>query len=72
MKRGQRIGPKNKERVECGNPRTKEQIKPRKVLECRNRRTRHLLTFPPIPNDVIINEFQVLLTSITCLPSFLI
>ena len=48
----------------------KEQIKPRRVLECRNRKTRPLLTFPPIPNDVTINEFQVFLISITCLPSF--
>ena len=26
IKRGQRIGPKNRERDECGDPRTKEQI----------------------------------------------
>jgi len=29
IKRGQRIGPKNKEREGCGDPRRKEQIKPR-------------------------------------------
>ena len=46
----------------------KEQIKPRRVLECRNRKTRPLLTFPPIPSSITINEYQVLLTSITCLP----
>ena len=32
---------------ECGNPRTKEEIKPRRVLECRNRKTRPLSSFPP-------------------------
>jgi len=53
----------------CGGPRTKELMKPRRVLEYRNRNTRPLSTFHPIPNVVIINEFQVLLTSITCLPS---
>ena len=44
-------------------------MKPRRVLECRNRKTRPLSTFPPIPNVVTICEFQVLLTSLTCLPS---
>ena len=29
-----------------GDPRTKEQVKPKRVLECRNRRTRPLLSFP--------------------------
>ena len=33
--------------VNCGDPRTKEQIKPRKVLECRKGKTRPLLSFPP-------------------------
>ena len=36
----------------------------------KNRKTRPLLTFPPIPNVVTIKEFQVLLTSITCLLSY--
>ena len=31
IKRGQRIGPKIKEREEYGDPRTKEQIKPKRV-----------------------------------------
>ena len=30
-----------------GDPRTKEQIKPRRVLECRNGKTRPLSSFPP-------------------------
>ena len=29
------------------DPKTKEQIKPRRVLECRNRKTRPLSSFPP-------------------------
>ena len=49
-----------------------EQIKWSRVLECRNGKNRPLSTFSPIPNVVTINEFQVLLTSITCLPSFLL
>ena len=48
----------------------KEQMKPRKVLEYRNGKTRPLSTFPPIPNVITINEFQVLLTRITCLSSY--
>ena len=31
----------------CGDPRMKEQIKARSVLECRNRKTRPLSSFPP-------------------------
>ena len=56
-----------KEREECGDPRTKVQIKPRRVLECRNGKTRPLSSFPP--HVVTINRFQVLLSSITCLSS---
>ena len=52
------------------NWRRKEQIKPRRVLECRNGKTRPLISFPPIPNVVTLNEFQFLLTIITCLLSF--
>ena len=48
----------------------KEQMKPRRVVECRNRKTRSLLSFLPIPNVITINEFQIHLTSINCLPSF--
>ena len=48
----------------------KEQMKPRRVLEWRNRKFRPLLSFLPVPNVVTINEFQILLTSINCLPSF--
>ena len=32
INRGQRIGPKNKGREECGDTRTKKQVKPRRVL----------------------------------------
>ena len=53
----------------CRDPRKKEQMKPRRVFEFRNRKTRPLSTFPPIPKVVTVNEFQVLLTNITCLPS---
>ena len=28
------------------------------------------MTFPPIPSDVTVDEFQVLLTTISCLLSF--
>jgi len=31
--------------VDCGDPRMKEQTKPRRVLECRNRKTRPLSSF---------------------------
>ena len=44
IKRSQRTGPENKESEECGDPRTKEQIKPRTVLVCRNRKNRPLWT----------------------------
>ena len=30
----------------CGDPKMKEQVQPRRVLECRNRKTRHLSPFP--------------------------
>ena len=53
--------------VDCGDPRIKEQIKPRRVLECRNGKTRPLPSFPHV---VTINRLQVLLNSITCLPSY--
>ena len=46
----------------------KEPIKPRRVLECRNRKTRPY--HPSLPHVVTINGFQVLLSSITCLPSY--
>ena len=52
----------------CGDPRMKEQIKPRRVLGCRNGKTR--LYRPSLPHVVTINRFQVLLSSITCLPSY--
>ena len=52
----------------CSDPRTKEQTKPRGVLECRNGKNRpfHL----SLHHVVIINGFQVLLSSITCLRSY--
>jgi len=31
----------------CGDPGTKEHIKPRRVLECRNEKTRPLASFSP-------------------------
>ena len=68
IKRGQRIGPKNKVREECGDPRMKEQRKPRRVLECRNRKTRPYRS--SLPHGVTISGFQVLLSRITCLPSY--
>ena len=49
----------------CGDPRTKEQRKPRRVLECRNGKTRPLSSFPP-------PCCKVLLSSITCLLSYAI
>ena len=49
-----------------GDPRTKEQIKPRRVLECRSGETRP--HHPSLPHVVTINGSQVLLSSITCLP----
>ena len=52
----------------CGDPRMKEQIKPQRVLGCRNGKTR--LYRPSLPHVVTINGFQVLLSSITCLPSY--
>jgi len=68
MNRGQRIGPKNKGREECGGPGTKKQINPRRVLECRNEKAD---TYgPSLPHVITINGFQVLLSSITCLPSY--
>lgn len=51
-------------------PKVEKADKTKEVLECRNGKTKLLLTLPPIPKDVTINEFQVLLTSINCLPSF--
>ena len=47
----------------CGDPGTKEQIKPRRVLECRDAKTRPLLSFPPPCCNYSWN-------SITCLPSY--
>lgn len=52
----------------CGDPRMKEQIKPQRVLGCRNGKTR--LYRPSLPHVVTINGFQVLLGNITCLPSY--
>ena len=52
----------------CGDPRTKEQIKPRRVLECRNGKTRPISSFSP--HVITINRFQVLLSSVTCLLSY--
>jgi len=52
----------------CGDPRTKEHIKPRKVLESRNGQTRPYL--PSLPHVLTINGILVLLSSISCLPSF--
>ena len=53
----------------CGDPKTKEQIKPRRVLECRYGKTRPLLSF--LPHVVTVNGFQILLSRTTCLPSYL-
>ena len=53
---------------ECSDPRMKKQIKPRGVLECKNGKIRPCPSFPP--HVVTINRFQVLLSSITCLPSY--
>ena len=47
--------------VRCGDPRMKEQIKPRRVLGCKNGKTR--LYRPSLPHVVTINGFQVLLSS---------
>ena len=52
IKGGQSIGPKSKEREQYGEPRTKEQIKLRRVLECRNRKT---IPYRP-PHVVTISE----------------
>ena len=55
----------------CGDPRTKEQIKSRRVLESRNARMEKPDPYCPcLPHVVTINGFQVLLSSITCLPSY--
>jgi len=35
-------------KINCGDPRTKKQVKPRRVLECRNGKTRPLSYFPPL------------------------
>ena len=43
-------------------------MKPRRVLECRNGKTRSLC--PSLPNVVTINGFQVLLRTITSFPSY--
>ena len=63
IKRGQRIGPKRGE--ECGDPRTKEQIKPRRVCNTGTEKPR--LFCPSLPHVLTINGFQ---SSITCLPSY--
>ena len=47
----------------------KEQIKPRRVLERRNGKTRPLSSFPPTFR-LTINGFQILLSSTTCLRSY--
>ena len=66
LRRGGKFSDAGKE--DCGDPRTKEQIKPRRVLECRKGKTRPY--GPSLPRVVTINGFQVLLSSITCLPSY--
>ena len=43
-------------------------MKPRRGLECRNRKTHPFC--PSLPHVVTINGFQVLLSNITCLPSY--
>ena len=53
----------------CSDPRMKEQVKPRRVLECRKKPDPYLLS---LPYAVTINRFHVLLISVTCLPSYLI
>ena len=42
--------------VRCGDPRMKEQIKPRRVLECRNEKPDPYR--PSLPHVVTINRFQ--------------
>ena len=54
----------------CGDPRTKEHIKPRRVLESRNGQTRPYC--PSLPHVLTINGILILLSSITCLPSCLL
>ena len=46
LRRGGKFSDAGKE--DCGDPRTKEQIKPRRVLECRKGKTRPLWSFPPL------------------------
>ena len=46
----------------------KEQIKPRRVLECRTEKPDPY--HPSLPHAVTIKRFQVLLSSITCLLSY--
>ena len=46
INKGRRIGPKIKREI-CGDPGTKEQIKPRRVSECRNQKTTPLASFSP-------------------------
>ena len=53
----------------CGDSRMKAQIKLRRVLECKNGKTRDPYC-PSLPHVVTINGFQVLLSSMTCLPSY--
>ena len=66
IKGGQRIGPKNKDREEGGDPRTEEQRKPKENgMQEREPDADH----PSLPHGVTTNGFQVLLSSITCLPS---
>ena len=52
-----------REREECDNPRTKEQIEPRRVLEGGNGKTRPFSSFPPPRCNYWWN-------SVTCLPSY--
>ena len=61
--------PDIKKSLKCGVPRTKEQKKTRMVLECRNRKKTDPYR-PSLHHVVTIKGFQVLLSSITCLPSF--
>ena len=50
-----------------GNPRIEREMKPRTVSECRNGKTRPWC--PSLPRGVAPNGFQVLLSSVACLPS---
>ena len=46
IKKGQRTGPKIKEREECGDPRTKEQIKTKEGLGMQEWKNQTLIILP--------------------------